>query len=70
MRESRGGSGGRGSGHSKKNHKIFGFLNNSGPDPLNIKKLPSQHSMLGHHQHASEAPLKGGFTGEPMMARL
>ena len=37
-----------------KNHKNIGFLSNTGPDPLKITKLPSQHSMLGHHQHASE----------------
>ena len=41
-----------------KNHKNIGFLSNSGPDPLKITKLPSQHSMLGHHQNASETPFK------------
>ena len=34
-----------------KTQKIIGFLSNSGPDPLKITKLPSQHSMLGHQQH-------------------
>ena len=29
------------------------FLSNTGPGPLNITKLPSQHIMLGHNQHAS-----------------
>ena len=29
-----------------KNHKNMVFLSNTGPDPLKIKKLPSQHSML------------------------
>ena len=33
------------------NHKKIGFLSNTGPDPLKITKLQSQHSMLGHHQH-------------------
>ena len=28
-----------------------GFPSNIGPDPLKITKLPSQHSMLGHHRH-------------------
>ena len=37
-----------------KNHKIIGFLSNIGSDPLNITKLPSLHSMLGHHRPASE----------------
>ena len=37
-----------------KNHKNIGFLSNVGPDPLKITKLPGQHSMLGHHQHASK----------------
>ena len=27
------------------NHKNIGFLSNTGPDPLKITKLPSQHSM-------------------------
>ena len=35
------------------------FLSNTGPDPLKFSKLPSQHSTLGHHRHASEAPFKG-----------
>ena len=34
------------------------FLNNTGTDPLKIIKLPSQHSMLGYHQPASETPFK------------
>ena len=29
-----------------KNHKNIGFLSNTGPDPLKITKLPSQHSMF------------------------
>ena len=28
-----------------KNHKNIGFLSNTGPDHLQITKLPSQHSM-------------------------
>ena len=36
----------------------MGFLINTGPDPLENHKLPSQHSMLGHHWPASKAPLK------------
>ena len=31
-----------------KNYKNIGFLSNTGPDPLKIIKLPSQHLMLGH----------------------
>ena len=32
-------------------------------DPLNITKLriPSQHSILGYHRHASETPFKFAF---------
>ena len=41
--------------------KNIGFLKNTGLDPLKITKLPSQHSMLGHHQR---------FAGGPMMACL
>ena len=39
-----------------KNHKNIGFLSNTGPDTLKITKLSSQHSMLGHHLHASKTP--------------
>ena len=52
-----------------KNHNNIEFLNNTGPDPLKITKLPSQHSMLGHHWHASETPFIWCFAGGPMMAR-
>ena len=49
----------RGSGHPHlKNHKNKEFLSNR-PDPLKFSKLPSQHSTLGHHRHASETPFKG-----------
>ena len=55
-----------------KNHKNKGFLSNTGPDPLKIEKLPSQHSMLGHHRPApiSETPCKWRFAGGPMIARF
>ena len=42
-----------------KNHKNIGFSSNTGPDPLKKAKLPSQHSMLGHHWQASEMPFNG-----------
>ena len=53
-----------------KNHKNKGFLSNTGLDPLKITKLQSQHSMLGHHRHASKTPFKWRFPGGSMMARL
>ena len=37
----------------KNNHKNIGFLSNTGLAPLKITNGPSQHSMLGHHRHAS-----------------
>ena len=52
-----------------KNHKNIGFLSNIRPDPRKITKLPSKHSMLGHHRHASEAPFKWRFAGGPLTAR-
>ena len=55
---------------SLKSHKNIGFPRNTGPDPLKITKLPSQHSMLGHHWHASETPFKWRFTCGPMMSCL
>ena len=64
--------GDRGSGPPPplKNRKNIGFPSNIGPDPLIIPKLPSQHSMLGHHQHASETPFKWRFAGWLIIARL
>ena len=53
-----------------KNHKNIEFLSNTGQDPLKFSKLPSQHSMLHHHRHASSAPFKWSFAGGPMMAPL
>ena len=64
--------GNRGSGLPPplKRHKNKGFLSNTGLDPLkNHKAAISQHSMLGHHQPASETPFKWRFAGGPMMAR-
>ena len=51
------------------NYKNIGFLNNTGPDPLKITKLPSQHSMLGHHRLASETPFKWRVAGGSVMTR-
>ena len=51
------------------NYKMIGFLSNTGPDPLKITKLPSQHSMLGQHRPASETPFKWCFAGGPLIAR-
>ena len=62
--------GGQGVWTPLKNHKDIGFLSNTGQDPLKITKLPSQHSMLGHHRHTSEPPFKWRFAGRPMMARF
>ena len=58
----------RGSGppHPLKNHKNKGFLGNTGPDHL--KKLLGQHSMLGHHWHASEAKRHGPADDGPLTA--
>ena len=41
-----------------KNHKNIGFLSNTGPDPVKISRLLSQHSMFGHHRPASETTFK------------
>ena len=68
---SRGGGGGdRGSGPPWKSQKNIGFLAILVQIPWKITKLPSQHSTLSHHQHASETPFKWRFAGGPMMARL
>ena len=51
-----------------KKHKNIGFLNNTGPGPLNYQKI--QNSMLGHHRLASETPSKWRFAVGPMLSRL
>ena len=48
------GGGGRGSGPPEI-HNNLGFLSNTGPDPIKLTKLPSLHSMLVRHRHASHA---------------
>ena len=63
-----GGTGGPDPPPPLKNHKNIGSLSNTGPDPLKITNLPSQHSMLGHHRHASKTPLKWRFVGRWLMA--
>ena len=52
MSGSRRGGGGGGVGGGGQEVRI-GFLSNAGPQPLKTTKLPSQHSMLGHHPHAN-----------------
>ena len=42
-----------------KNHKNIEFLSNPGRDSQEFSKLPTQHSTLGHHRHASETSFKG-----------
>ena len=50
-----------------KNRNAIGFLSNTGPDPLKITKLPSQHSMSGHHWHTSETSFKWRDNGPPLV---
>ena len=63
-----GGGGDRGSGPPLEDDKNIGFLSSAGPDSFKITKLPSQHSILGHHWQPSETPFKWCFAGGPMMA--
>ena len=66
----KGGGGGAGRPDPLENKKNIRLLSNTGPDPFKITKLPSQHSMLGHHLPASETPFQWLFAGGPMMAQL
>ena len=68
MRGSRGG--GRGSGPTLENHKTTGLLSNTGPESLEIIKLPSEYSILGHTRPASKTPFKWRFAAGPMAARF
>ena len=49
------------SGPTLKNHKIIGFLSNTGPDPLKITKLQSQHSMACQRNAVSLGADDGPF---------
>ena len=69
MKNMLGSRGGTGGPDPLENYKNIAFLSNTGPDPLNITKLPIQHSMLGHHRPASETPFKWCFAGGPLTAR-
>ena len=46
----------------------YRVFSNTGPDSLEIPKLPSQHSMTDHHRPASEMPFKWRFASGPIMA--
>ena len=50
------------------NYQKYRVFSNTGPDSLEITKLPSQHSMTDHHQPASETPFKWRFASGPIMA--
>ena len=65
---SRGGDRGSSSPPPLKNYKFIGFPSNTGPDPLKITKLPSQHSMMDHYWPASETPFQWRFAGRPIIA--
>ena len=61
---------GGGSGSTMETRRAIGFLSNTGPDLMKMSKLPSQHSMLGHHRPASETPFRWRFAGGPMKAHF
>ena len=54
----------------KNTKKNKGFLSNTGRDPLKIKKLAIQHSMLGHHGPASKTSFKWCFACGPLKVHL
>ena len=51
-----------------KNHKQF--PSQTGPDPLEITKLPNQHSRMGHFRPACETPFQWRFAGRPIIVRF
>ena len=54
------GGGGQGVRTPTEKSQKYGVFSNTGQDPLKTTKLPSQHSMLGHHRPTSEATFKMG----------
>ena len=61
------GGGDRGPGPPLENYKNIGFLSIIDRNPLKITKLPIQHSMLGHHRHASETPFPWQAVADPLL---
>ena len=66
MHESRGGRGPT----ILENHKAFGILSNTGPDPRTNTNVPIQHPMFGHYRPPFKTPFKWHFAGGPIMASL
>ena len=52
------------------NHKNIGFSRNIDPDPLKFTKLPSQHSMVGCYQHATETPFHWWADDGPLLVAV
>ena len=50
--------------------KIEGFIAILVRVPWKSAKLTIQHSMLGHHRHASETPFKWRFADGPMLVSI
>ena len=65
-----GGGGAGGPDPPLNNHKIQGFLSNTGQDPMKNHKAAKPTFNLGLQRHASETPFEWRFAGGPMMARL
>ena len=60
---------GSGRGAGGPSPPLENHISNTGPDPLNIVKLPNQLSILGHNHHGSKAPFKWRFAGGRKIAR-
>ena len=45
---------GTGGPHPPEKLQKYRFFSNTGPGPLYIHKTDIQHSMFGHHRHASK----------------
>ena len=52
----------------RRGSRAIGFLRNTRPVPSKIKKLPGQHSLLGHHRPASDTPFEWRFAGGSTMS--
>ena len=71
MCRSRGGAGARGPDPRLKNHKGFGFLSNTSPDPLKNHKATKPAFNVGNgHWPASKTPLKWRFVAGLMIAHF
>ena len=62
-----GGGGGTGGPDPPEKSQNIGFPSNTGQDPIKSTRLPGQHSISGHHRHASEMAFRWQADDGPLV---